>query len=179
MLDFEIREVSAHEMAKLQDISIKTFVETFAEQNTAANMRKYLKDNLSITKLTEEVLDPQSEFYFALFDHEVIGYLKVNYGTTPTEWHAHPSIEIERIYVLKSYHGKGVGQGLLKKAMQIAHHFSAKHLWLGVWERNSKAIYFYKRNGFEEFGSHLFKLGDDIQTDILMRLNVKDDLPVV
>jgi ribosomal protein S18 acetylase RimI-like enzyme len=53
--------------------------------------------------------------------------------------------------------------------MQISQEVSAKYVWLGVWEENSRAINFYKKNGFIEFDKHIFKLGDAEQTDIMMR----------
>jgi ribosomal protein S18 acetylase RimI-like enzyme len=81
---------------------------------------------------------------------------------------------IERIYVLKEFHGKNVGQILYEKAMQIARQSNANYVWLGVWEENARAINFYKKNGFVEFEKHIFKLGNDEQTDIMMKLQLKD-----
>jgi ribosomal protein S18 acetylase RimI-like enzyme len=80
------------------------------------------------------------------------------------------ALEIERIYVLKDFHGKSVGQMLYKKALEIAQMKKVSYVWLGVWEENPRAISFYKKNGFVEFDKHIFKLGDDEQTDIMMKL---------
>lgn len=84
------------------------------------------------------------------------------------------ALEIERIYVLSEYHGKRIGQLLYEKAMQIAKQSNADYIWLGVWEENPRAISFYKKNGFVEFDKHIFKLGDDEQTDIMMKLQLND-----
>jgi ribosomal protein S18 acetylase RimI-like enzyme len=80
------------------------------------------------------------------------------------------ALEIERIYVLKDFHGKSVGQVLYNKAIDIAKEKKTKYVWLGVWEENPRAISFYKKNGFVEFDKHIFILGDDEQTDIMMKL---------
>jgi ribosomal protein S18 acetylase RimI-like enzyme len=69
-------------------------------------------------------------------------------------------------------HGKGVGQLMLQKAIQYACDLKMERVWLGVWEKNYRAINFYTKNGFEEFDKHVFKLGDDLQTDIMMFLNL-------
>jgi ribosomal protein S18 acetylase RimI-like enzyme len=82
------------------------------------------------------------------------------------------ALEIERIYVSKEFHGKKAGQVLYEKAMEVAKDKNADYVWLGVWEENQRAINFYKKNGFVEFDKHIFKLGNDEQTDIMMRLQL-------
>jgi ribosomal protein S18 acetylase RimI-like enzyme len=150
----------------------KTFFETFAEKNTIENMQKYLEEGFTFEKLTSELLSPNSKFYFASFENKVIGYLKLNFGQSQTELKDDKALEIERIYVLNEYHGKKVGQILYDKAIEIAKHKKADYIWLGVWEENPRAINFYKKNGFEEFDKHIFKLGEDEQTDIMMKLKL-------
>ena len=84
------------------------------------------------------------------------------------------ALDDRRQIVLKEFHGKKVGQLLYEKAMQIARQKNADYVWLGVWEENPRAINFYKKNGFVEFDKHIFKLGNDEQTDIMMKLQLKD-----
>ena len=165
----EISLIETSEIIDLQKISKETFVEAFSNQNSEVNMRKYLEENLSIQQLTNELLNSESSFYFARMDEKIIGYLKVNFGKAQTDFKEDDSIEIERVYVLSEFHGKEVGKKLLDKAIEISREKNAKSVWLGVWEKNYKAIRFYHKNGFVEFGKHPFILGDDIQTDILMR----------
>jgi GNAT superfamily N-acetyltransferase len=104
----------------LQNIGKQTFYETFSEANTEENMKKYLEEELSTEKLTTGVSDSNSEFYIATVENKVIGYLKLNFGHSQTELQDDNSVEIERIYVLKEFHGKKVGQELYKKALQIS-----------------------------------------------------------
>ena len=170
MNTIEISLSKPSEISALQKISKDTFVEAFSNQNTEENMRKYLEENLSIQQLTNELLNSESSFYFARMDEKIIGYLKVNFGKAQTDFKEDDSIEIERVYVLSEFHGKDVGKKLLDKAIEISREKNAKSVWLGVWEKNYKAIRFYQKNGFLEFGEHPFILGDDIQTDILMKL---------
>ena len=168
----EITKVKLADIDDLQVIGRQTFFETFADHNTADDMQKYLDNNLSIDKLKNELADKNSEFYFATLDNKVIGYLKINFGQAQTELKDKSSLEIERIYVLKDFHGKKVGQVLYDKAIDIAKQTKADYVWLGVWEKNPRAINFYKKYGFVEFDKHIFKLGDDEQTDIMMRLKI-------
>ena len=167
-----VEKVRLNEIDKLQAISRKTFGETFADRNTAENMNKYLNEELSIAKLTAELNNPDSEFYFALLNTEPIGYLKLNRGQAQSDIKDGGSLEIERIYVSKEFHGKKVGQALYEKAIEIAKNIGVEYVWLGVWEENSKAIKFYTKNGFKAFDTHSFMLGDDEQKDILMKLAI-------
>ena len=136
-------------------------------------MRNYLEEGFSKEKLTAELKNKDSEFYFATLEDEVIGYLKVNFGESQTELKDSKALEIERIYVSKEFHGKSVGQILYDKAIEIAKQKGSEYVWLGVWEENPRAISFYKKNGFVEFDKHIFRLGDDEQTDIMMKMKLE------
>lgn len=172
MDNIEITQVDLTEIEQLQIIGRQTFFETFADGNTEENMQKYLEEGFTIDKLTAELTNSYSTFYFAKLDNNVIGYLKINFGQAQTELNDNQALEIERIYVLKEFHGKKVGQILYNKALDIAKQANVDYLWLGVWEENPRAITFYKKNGFVEFDKHIFKLGDDKQTDIMMKLKL-------
>lgn len=173
MENIQIKPVSVNEVEALQQIARKIFVETFAEQNTVENMAKYLEESLSIDKLSAEVANPLSQFYFAVADAGVIGYLKLNTGEAQIENRQDNSLEIERIYVSKAFQGKRIGQMLFEKGIQVARDMNMDYVWLGVWEHNVKAIAFYNKNGFKPFSQHDFMLGDDVQTDILMKKELR------
>ena len=100
--------------------------------------------------------------------------MKLNFGDSQTELKDNKALEIERIYVSKEFHGKSVGQLLYDKAIEVAKQKNVNYVWLGVWEENPRAISFYKKNGFVEFDKHIFKLGNDEQIDIMMKLNLKN-----
>ncbi len=169
MENVKIIEATSNDVTTLQKIGKLTFMETFANANTAGNMDNYLNEAFSLDKLTSELNDKNALFYFAILNKNVIGYLKLNIGTSQTEIKDEKALEIERIYVLKAFQGKKIGQILYEKAVEIAHLKKATYIWLGVWEKNPGAISFYKKNGFVTFDKHIFKLGDDEQTDIMMK----------
>ena len=165
-----IRKINVQEIYSLQLLGKQTFTETFAAFNSAENMVKYVTEGFSIEKLESELNNIDSEFYFAEENNTPIGYLKLNFGNNQTELKDHKALEIERIYVLKEYHGKSVGQLLYQKAIEVAKNKHVDYVWLGVWEENKRAINFYSKNGFKAFDTHLFVLGDEAQTDIMMKL---------
>ena len=173
MDNVDIVRVTVNDIDKLQKIGRQTFSETFSAVNTQENMREYLDDRFSIEKLTAELNNKNSEFYFATLENDAVGYLKLNFGPSQTELRDDKALEIERIYVLKTFQGKRVGQMLYEKAMQISKETHVDYVWLGVWDQNPRAINFYKKNGFVEFDKHIFKLGSDEQTDIMMKLQLQ------
>lgn len=169
MNEIVIKRASLEDIKTIQLIGKQTFFETFAESNTEEDMKKYLEDNFSEEKVKSELNNPDSEFFIAFEDNFPIGYLKLNNGNAQTESQEENSIEIERIYVKSAYYGKKIGQLLYDKALQVARDKSKSSIWLGVWEENPRAIRFYEKNGFVAFGKHIFKMGDDEQTDIMMQ----------
>lgn len=158
----------------LQQIGMTTFEQTFSSSNSKENMEKYLAERFSLSKLQAEIDDPNAEFYFAMLNNNVIGYLKLNIGESQTEIKNENALEIERIYVLREFHGRNIGQQLFEKALERADAQKVDFIWLGVWEENRRAVQFYTKNGFVAFDKHIFKLGDEEQTDIMMKLKLVD-----
>lgn len=174
MESISIVPVSKSDLLKLQNISRSTFAQTFDEHNNPEDMEAYLNASFSAEKLLAELNNKNSGFYFAIDSdiNEVVGYLKVNTGDAQTEKKDLNAFEIERIYVEKAYFGKKVGQLLFTKAIEIAKSKNVSYVWLGVWEENHRALSFYTKNGFVAFDKHIFRLGNDEQTDIMMKLTL-------
>ena len=168
----KIRKINIDDLETLRNLSIQTFKETFEEVNTEEDMQKYLDENLSIEKLKTELENVNSEFYFAENNGEILGYLKLNFKDAQTEKLEENHFEIERIYVLKAFLGQKIGQILFDKAIEIGREKNLEYVWLGVWEENHRAIRFYEKNDFEIFGKHDFVLGEDVQTDLLMKMKI-------
>lgn len=156
----------------LRAISETTFVQAFGEQNDKADMEAYIGTAFSTPKIRSELLNKDSIFYFvALEDNTRIGYFKLNQATAQSE-PIENGLEIERIYLLDKYQGKGIGQLMMDKAFEVAKKLKKAKLWLGVWAENKGAIRFYSRNGFRKFTEHDFYLGKDLQTDWLMEIDL-------
>lgn len=164
-----ISECTMDDIVTLREISYKTYNDTFGHLNTPANMQAYLEYAFDIEKLRYELSNCNSVFYFLYSDEELSGYLKLNEYAAQTDIHDPQSIEIERIYLTKESQGKGLGSILLNKAIDVANIRAKSYIWLGVWEKNDKALHFYKKNGFYVISNHSFFMGDDEQTDFIMR----------
>jgi ribosomal protein S18 acetylase RimI-like enzyme len=169
----KITPISEKQVSELIEIGKTTFAETFAPHNKEENLNFYLTNSFTVEKLTNELQNKDSQFYFAEVDGQLAGYLKINFRSAQTELQDPVAMEVERIYVLQSFQGKKVGQALMEKALHEAKKNQCQYLWLGVWEQNEKALAFYEKNGFEIFGSHVFQFGDEPQNDLMMKLTLQ------
>ncbi len=168
----KIRECTAEDLEIIRSISEITFVETFGADNREEDMKAYLQENFSVEKLYEELSDSRSRYLLVFVSDQPAAYMKINFGEAQTEKGHEHSLEVQRIYVEKKYKGQKIGQKLIEKAVETAKAENLKYIWLGVWEHNTAAIRFYEKMGFVRFDRHVFMLGDDIQTDDLMKLEL-------
>ncbi len=153
----------------LVHMSRKIFHDSFDHLNTPENMQEYMDRAFNPQQLLSELNNPLSEFYFIRADDVIAGFIKLNRGPAQSDIYDDTSLEIERIYVDKQFQGHGLGAKLIAKAKERALALQLHAIWLGVWEKNPDAIRFYERHGFVRFGSHPFRMGDEVQTDVLMR----------
>lgn len=166
---FDIKVCTEDMIPDLQYLCKTTFVETFSDSNSEENMKKFLDESYSAEKLTAEIANPESITYIVYNGNVPLGFLKMNMGNAQTERCLDNSLEIQRIYILKSAKGQGIGSTFMRLAENFAESKNLKTIWLGVWEHNEPAKKFYKSKGYEKFSQHTFPLGDDLQTDFLLK----------
>lgn len=167
-----IAKRTADTAAQLAELGRQTFYDTFAAQNTPEDMRHYLEATFSQEKQLAELQDPDTLFLLAQTQQYLVGYAKLHIGSTlGLEQGKTPDgrLEVERLYVREDWIGTGLGAMLMRRTMDEARARNCRAIVLGVWERNEHALAFYKRFGFKKIGQHEFKLGADVQTDLILR----------
>ena len=169
------RQCGIEDIDVLRSFARQCFFDTFAGMNTPADMTAYLDSAFSRERLAAELSEEHSAFFFLYIDEELVGYLKLNEAPAQTDIRDEKSLEIERIYVSKHRQNAGLGKYLLERAVEIAAGRGKDHVWLGVWEKNEKALRFYLRNGFYDIGTHSFFVGVDEQIDRIMRKDLRVD----
>ncbi|MGI9551761.1 MAG: GNAT family N-acetyltransferase [Aurantibacter sp.] len=170
----KIRQCSLGDLDLLIEISKRTFSEAFEKINNPGDFEDYIKTAFSETRLKKELQNPNSDFYFVYADTDLAGYFKVNLKTAQTEFKNRNSLELERIYVLHAHQGKKIGSWILQEVLKMSASAQKSFVWLGVWQKNARAIEFYERHGFEKIGTHPYFIGRDQQTDWLMRYSLQD-----
>lgn len=162
-----LRKAEISDAAVLSALATKTFTDTYADFNTAENMRDYIAKYFSVSSIEQEIKDPDITILLAFIDHVPAGYIKLVDAPYPQNT-ALAAIEISRYYVDAHFQGHGVGRALMEGAYHHARTSEKTHIWLGVWQKNQKAIEIYKHQGFIVDGVTVFVLGDDPQEDYLM-----------
>lgn len=167
-----IRYGTIHDARMLSELGARTFYDTFAKDNSPENIHAYLKKSFSPEIQFNELSEPDNIFLVVESDNKPIGYAQLIMNSKDETINRIKPLEIRRIYASKEYLGKGVGKELMQATIREARRRSCDCVWLGVWEKNQRAIEFYKKWGFREVGTHLFSVGDDPQNDYVMELEL-------
>lgn len=165
-----IRPATSADAARLSRVAAATFRETFEGENTPEDIARYLAESFSEEQQAADIADPAAIVLLAEHSKnggrpELVGYAHLVFGPAPPSVRATNPIELKRLYVARAWHGRRVAQALMDAALEAAHARGAATLWLGVWERNPRAIAFYGKYGFTRVGEQTFMLGADAQTD--------------
>ena len=169
-----IRRAGVDDAASLAELGARTFAETFAADNRPEDMAAYLAAAFGPELQVAELTDPHSTFLIAEVDGVAAGYAKLHPGRTPESVTGERPLELVRLYVSQAWLGRGVGAALMRECLVEAQCSGYQTLWLGVWENNNRARAFYRKWDFRDVGKHIFQLGDDPQTDILMERPVSE-----
>lgn len=154
----------------LSKLGAGTFYDTFAKDNTPENIKLHLENSFSTEIQFNELSQPDIIFLIAENDHSSMGYAQLMIDGKEESVKGIKTLEIRRIYVSQEAIGTGVGKELMNACIAEARQRGCDSIWLGVWEKNPRAINFYKKFGFTEVGTHIFPVGDDPQTDLIMEL---------
>jgi diamine N-acetyltransferase len=168
-----IRHATPEDAEMIADVSRSTFYDTFSEYNSSRNMDLFLKEQFTRTRLISEVGAKGNTFLLAYLGGELAGYVKLRQSDAPKQLKGLKTLEIARIYVVKSFIGKGVGQRLMQVSIDTGKERNLDVAWLAVWENNKRALDFYTKWGFEIFGTQIFLLGYDLQKDWMMKKSLR------
>jgi diamine N-acetyltransferase len=171
-MKIRIKKCTINDLSLLKEIGYETYDNTFRSMNTKDTIESYLSSAFNYEKLSEELMTSGSKFYFIYADDNLAGYLKINDVPVQSDINDPKSIEIERIYVKKVFKGLGIGKQLINYVTNIAKEIGKEYIWLGVWEKNKDAISFYTKMGFKIAGKHSFKMGKELQSDLIMKKNI-------
>ncbi|MCX6292162.1 MAG: GNAT family N-acetyltransferase [Bacteroidetes bacterium] len=171
----EIKNATPGDAPSVAEIGRLTFYETWRPVNTEEDMQLYLESSFNEKQMLAEITDQSANtFLLAVLGDEPIGYVKMRRDRTYDEFKNEKSIEIERIYVKKKFQDQKIGKLLMDHCIELAKSENSVWIWLGVNNENVKAIEFYKKYGFEIFGTKKFILGTAVDEDFLMKLNIEN-----
>lgn len=165
---FTIRPAVPDDAALLADLGARTFRETFEGICSPRDLELFLGDTYGEAKQRAELVDPARPAWVLEVDGAASGFLQLRLGHREPCVSGQRAVELQRIYVLRSVLAGGLGAALMGTALDHARSWGADVLWLGVWENNAKALAFYARHGFREVGDHVFRIGQQIDRDLIL-----------
>ena len=173
MPTIHLTHANASHASLLAKLALDTFRESFEKVNNPEDFNAYTDQAFNEAQIQKEIGEANSLYILAYADGELAGFARVrNNDEVKDYFPGKKTIELQRIYALDKFIGKGVGKALMNYSIELGKKQGAEILWLGVWEHNDRAQKFYNKLGFERFSSHVFMLGKDPQTDILMKLKI-------
>jgi len=169
-----IRRAHHHDAKELSMLAERTFRDAFAPMNTAEDMDLHCRTNYSEALQLQEISNPNRVTLLCEHAGKLVGFGQLRWDKAPSCVVAAVPGEIQRLYVASHCHGTGVGRDIMNACIDEMSSHRSDVVWLGVWERNPRAIAFYRKFGFVEVGEHAFSLGREAQRDIIMARPVTD-----
>jgi diamine N-acetyltransferase len=164
----------AHLLAELAEL---TFRDTFGAMNAPQDMNLHCEVNYGEAIQAQEISSPDTVTLLSETHEQLIGYAQLRWSPPPGCVTGRSPGEIQRLYVVNEWHGRGVAQELMHASLHAMAARDSDVVWLGVWERNPRALSFYRKVGFVAVGDHVFALGASQQRDIIVARSVAGALP--
>ena len=168
----ELKKAEKDDLAALLDFAEHSFRVAYEAMNDPAAFQAYCAKAFTPEQFFKEFQDPRSEFWLGELEGKLVAYLKLNFDQHIASVPAGKTVQVERIYLESALQGHGLGVTLMDFVQDQAVRVQAEWIWLSVWKRNPRALKFYERCGYEICGTAIFQLGDDPQTDWVMRKRV-------
>lgn len=174
-MDLSFRKATVLDTNLIAQIGAETFKATYSSENTPGDIEKYLKDNFNPETIRSQIEDEFSVFLLGYEGGNIFGYAMLYQGAPPDSLSVPSPIELIRFYVIADVIGLGYGSELMRACLDKTAKMGFSTIWLGVWEKNTRAIHFYEKWGFSKVGEKQFVLGNDVQTDHIMQRSIIKD----
>jgi ribosomal protein S18 acetylase RimI-like enzyme len=164
-----VRVATADDATAIAELGAAAFTAAFGPANPPGVVEEYVAEAFAATTVAAQLADPSSVWLVASDGAgTILGMAHLQGGDAPPEVAGHRPIQLSRLYAAAGLTSRGVGSELMGAALARAADAGHDAMWLGVWEHNPRAVAFYRRWGFVEVGTVVFRLGDDDQTDLVM-----------
>ena len=171
-MEVQIVEAKLQNLKDLIDIASRSFLEAYPQNTDHENMERYIQEAFSKEEIEKQLQNPSSIFFLMKFKQSICGYAKLRWDRSPKHFGNEKTIELERLYFLDEFKGRGYGTALFQFCIDYSLIKKFEWMWLLVWDENVSGMQFYKRKGFEIFGRKTFHFGNESSEDIVMKLKL-------
>jgi GNAT superfamily N-acetyltransferase len=146
-MSLELVRCGLDDLTSLASISIETYKQHYSylwhDQGAA-----YMKEQFNKQTLKQQVLDNKCDYFRVELEDRLIGVLKLNYFSEVADYPPEHCMEIQRIYLLSDYMGKGLGSEIFNLIEKLACRKNNRWLWLMAMD-SSAAKSFYQKHGYQ------------------------------
>ena len=165
----QLRTPSLDDLGALAQLGSDTFVETFGDLYRPEDLQSFLTGVYSEKSVLEELNNPDLHFQVLTKGDDFVGYAKIGPVHVPAENPSPAAMELWQLYVRQEFIGQGLGKTLMAWAEAQFATRKASEVYISVFKENERAIRFYKSHGYEIVGEYGFKVGKQIDRELIMR----------
>ncbi len=136
-----------------------SFRETYAPLLNLADIEDYIASHLTREAFAAIREEKISTLRILKAENQLVGYFHLRRSAPPDCVTASSPVELARIYLREDVIGRGHGKRLMRAAAAEARRQGGDVLWLLVYEKNMRALAFYRKWGFSEIGTAPFWFG--------------------
>ena len=156
----------------IAELARETFLQTYGGTSIEEHLAGYVDRHFTEEAIRQELETPEFQFLIVREGETMAGYAKLRRDRQPRGITDTRCLQLERIYILKAFQARGIGQQLIEHIRNMARTAGDRVLWMQVWQQNEQALAFYHKAGFTICDTAAFHLGKEVTQDYIMRSDI-------
>ena len=166
-----IRQARINDSKKLSILYKQVYIQTYGIDGVSDEFANFITKQFSIERLEKIIHTIPDSILVAEYKNNLVGVLEIDFEKTcPIGNFIAP--ELNKIYILEWFCGKGIGNLLVEKAEKILKQRGYEKVWLWLLESNTRAYNFYKKNNYSDIGKAPFIMEENTYTNLVMSKNL-------
>ncbi len=157
----DLRLALPDDAATIGVLATQVFLDTYAPNGIRPVLAAEVLERFSVAAVAQLLARPATVFIVAEVAGHMVGFVQLTRGATHQAIGPGSAVELDRLYVLPRFNGRGIGTGLLQRARAWSTAQGAVTLWLTAWVGNHHALAYYARRGFEDVGATTYTFQDE------------------
>ncbi|WP_457422789.1 GNAT family N-acetyltransferase [Roseateles sp. P5_E7] len=169
-----IRHAQPEDAAAPAAFAAQGFTDTYRGLDDPQEIADYVAEHFQPEVVTRVIQDPACTTLLAWVGEQLADYAILRKAPPPSCVTGPAPLELWRLYLGQGFIGQGLGARVMAEVHAQARGHGAHTLWLGVYDRNVRAVEFYKRFNFAQVGDKEFLFGGRLYVDPIYAATVKE-----